>query len=658
MRDLQSSRTLAGTRVPSVSMPVTIPESLHDLKEIRKLYVVDYPFEEEVYKSINLPVVAYRGLHDGTDDNLNVLHTDLFNFCRHKEVSELIVISPADIFDISIAFKAGDDIYNALKTRYTGLRKFFELVFSSQLELTLRWGILKQSNLISNVRTLSDLIWSMNSIGNDELSDRIDSRDETWIDWHHIHNSGFSHKMYGSLFKLNSKEAFYDKYRDLLSESEWIYNGVTCWFNGETIDSVKYNEAKSYIRVGTDYYKIVKVPNKHGELEENLIAWRIGTIHSDFVKKGYKRFTDSIPKYDAFCNVPENSERHSREINNCYNLYHPMEHQPREGEWKKTEAFLKHIANQKNTSGQSMYPFLLDYLTLLLTKPTQMLPVLCLVSKERNTGKSTLLKMLRLIFKENMTILGNEQFQGKFTKHYITKLIIALDEGFIPIEQKVVKERIKNLATSDRQFLEGKGKDPFEIDYFGKLILCSNDERNFMQIDTGENRFAVLKISMPLIDDPNLLEALKAEIPAFLYFLFNRPLHYKEQKSRFHFDATVYETPALLKVMDSTKSILEREMIEFLSGQFLDFQQDQLQFTLKDLLTALNETSRYKFLSSTLKEYLQEDLHMVPSKGTIRYRKYHLEDDPIKETAFIGSIRQVGRVYTFHKANWIKEKEN
>lgn len=127
----------------------------------------------------------------------------------------------------------------------------------------------------------------------------------------------------------------------------------------------------------------------------------------------------------------------------CYNMYTELNHEMEPGEWPNIEKFLRHIFQSKNTSGETMYEFGLDYIQLSYFNPTQRLPILCPVSRERNTGKSTFLNFLQLIFQENMSILDNERFTGKFTSHFVHKLVVALDEGFIPIEQKLMKERIK-----------------------------------------------------------------------------------------------------------------------------------------------------------------------------------------------------------------------
>ena len=55
-------------------------------------------------------------------------------------------------------------------------------------------------------------------------------------------------------------------------------------------------------------------------------------------------------------------------------------------------------------------------------------------------------------------------------------------------DRKEITERLKYLSTTNKDKLENKGKDREEIDFFGKFILCSNNEDNFIQIDENEIR--------------------------------------------------------------------------------------------------------------------------------------------------------------------------
>ena len=115
-----------------------------------------------------------------------------------------------------------------------------------------------------------------------------------------------------------------------------------------------------------------------------------------------------------------------------------------------------------------------------------MLPILCLVSKERSTGKSTFLKWLKEIFDNNLTYLTNDSFSSQFNADWANKLLICIDEVLFNKEE--LTERIKYLSTTNINKLEAKGKDKREVEFFGKFILCSNNEDSFIKIDINANQ--------------------------------------------------------------------------------------------------------------------------------------------------------------------------
>lgn len=89
-----------------------------------------------------------------------------------------------------------------------------------------------------------------------------------------------------------------------------------------------------------------------------------------------------------------------------------------------------------------------------------------------------------------MTINSNEDFRSNFNAEWAHKLIIGVDETFL--DKKEDSERLKSLSTSRYYKIEAKGYDRQEIEFFGKFILCSNNEDNFISIDPGEIRYWII----------------------------------------------------------------------------------------------------------------------------------------------------------------------
>src|SRR5690606_8889057 len=120
-----------------------------------------------------------------------------------------------------------------------------------------------------------------------------------------------------------------------------------------------------------------------------------------------------------------------------------------------------------------------------------------------------------------------EDFRSNFNDSWVNKLIIAVDE--VLLDRREDSEKLKNLSTAKSYKIESKGVDRSEIEFFGKFILCSNNEDDLVSIDPNETRNWIRKIKTLECPDPNMLERMKIEVPAFMYFLKTRAIKYKKQ---------------------------------------------------------------------------------------------------------------------------------
>ncbi len=306
----------------------------------------------------------------------------------------------------------------------------------------------------------------------------------------------------------------------------------------------------NYIRVGTTIYRNILKPLLSEKEEMTLVPWNIETIKQDH-PNNWKELIKNMDKYYGFCTIPTH-HNYQREFKGHYNRYDPIQYLPEEGECNTILSFVEHIFEEHYELG-------LDYLQLLYTNPLQRLPVLCLVSAETNTGKSTLLNLLKEIYGNNMTFNTNEDFRSNFNADWVTKLIIGIDE--VLLDKKEDSEKIKNLSTTRTYKAEAKGKDRYEVEFFGKIILCSNNEENFMVIGAKETRYWVRKIKTLENIVPDFLEKLKPEIPQFLHYLSNRTLSCPN-KSRMWFTPGQIDTEALRKVKAEHVNKVESELLE------------------------------------------------------------------------------------------------
>ena len=331
---------------------------------------------------------------------------------------------------------------------------------------------------------------------------------------------------------------------------------------------------EKYIRVGTALYKIVRRPLISGDYIEEKILWSYETLRQDYGKNNLPE----IEKYDGFCIIPDHVNY--QQVHGTYlNQYEPISHVPSMGEFPNIKNFLTHIFGEQIELG-------LDYLQILYTRPTQMLPILLLVSNERNTGKTTFLRFLKMIFGKNATFNTNEDFRSQFNADWTPRLLVLVDELLLnKIEDT---EKIKNLSTAGDYKIEAKGKDRREIEFFAKFVLCSNNERNPIIIPKEEVRFWVRKINPVEKDNINLRSQMSKEIPYFLYFLLNRELSTKSE-SRMWFNPSALETPALQKIKKYNTNKIEMEMAAYCGDVMERLKQDKILCCPKDFIDELRD---------------------------------------------------------------------
>ena len=381
-------------------------------------------------------------------------------------------------------------------------------------------------------------------------------------------------------------------------------------------------------RIGTTYYKIVRQPNAAGQLIERSIPWTIEAIRQDYGKD----FLANVPKYDGHCCVPSHLD-YRPVIGSFKNKYSPLSHLPTTGEWRCIESLVRHIFGDQYELG-------LDYLQILYTMPLQKLPILLLVSEERNTGKSTFLNFLKLLFEANVTFNTNENFRSQFNDDWNGKLVIVVDE--VLLNKREDSERLKNLSTTYNYKMEAKGRDREEMSFFAKFVLCSNNEYLPVVIDPGETRYWVRTIPKLTNDDTCFLEKIRYEIPALLHDLANRRLSTTEE-SRMWFDPKLIDTDALQKIIRANRNRVEVELAELLTDIMVTKGVESVDFCLNDILN-LFDYQRVKADRTALRKVVQDNWGLRPAPNSLSYTTYQMGVF-LNEPAYVES-RKVGRYYT------------
>ena len=308
------------------------------------------------------------------------------------------------------------------------------------------------------------------------------------------------------------------------------------------------NPANSYVRVGIKYFKIIKSTDIYGTLRETLLLWNKETLIDDYGKDVLK----TIRRLDSFTNQPDNIN-YKRIINNQWNTYEPSPYRMiRKNEYntpKVTLEFMKHIFGDKLDVG-------LRYLKVIWEDPKQKLPILALVSKERQTGKTTFINYLDLLFGGNMVILDPSALQSTFNSSYVTKNVIAIEET--EFQSKRISEKLKALSTMSKVNVNTKNLPEYDIPFYGKIILASNNEDRFALVREDEIRYFVLRVGHIEKLNINILDDMKKEAPHFLRYLHDEVQ--VEYKTRMVFTPEEIKTEALEKVQKESMSNISKDI--------------------------------------------------------------------------------------------------
>ena len=651
----------------SGQFPFFTPAILKKCKEgtaIETLVIVEGEFKAFKAAMHGLDAIGIPSIHGFYNGDIRGrLHEDIQELIITAKVRNVVFVTDADT--LTIKWEEGKDLAKRQHSFIAAVKMFREslqlLLDDDKNNLTNIYfsHLLTKFNI--DAKGLDDLLTVYTAV-HDEIRD-----DLLQFQFARKYFAGFMLNDYNSSinrlkkhFGVTDEKEFYQVYRAYIGDREFNFNRRRYHWNDEQkeVEFVKHEDAEKFMRIGGDYLKIIKVPNKHGNLEDDMIPFKKGEIIQDYGKG----FIDEVPKYDSFIVDPNFNGNYQRVVSHCYNLMAPMAHVPKEGTFNYTTQFLKHIFPGQGTLDQSYegdpFTVAIDYLTLLFREPKHMLPVPILVSKENETGKSTFFKWLQAIYTTNMVILNNEQFKSKFNAHYISKYIIAIDEGFLDVDKKNEKERLKQLVTADQMYLELKGINLKKIRYYGKVMIGSNDEERIMKIDSEETRWFVNKVPVIKEKDPDLEAKMYTEIPAWLYYLKTREV-FHPRKTRLWFTPENIITQQFKIVVENTKNRVDRVFEDWIREQFLTYHIPVLRFTKKYLTEVFNDpkNSKYRIDAIELGEYLKKRLNMEPEEVTRFDVPVGFNEDNIATQPEIRFFRVTGRPFVFDADKWLTPAE-
>ena len=636
--------------------PFFTPEIINayrNKKTVKTIYIVEGEFKAFCLSMNGIPAIGIGGIFNFKDATKTKMHPDIIDTIQALHTQNVVLIFDKDCLEVK--WEEGKDLSKRLNNFYIALNVFNELLKPYDVQLYFSHVSEK-----ADQKGIDDVLLAptndVATVLNELQSFTSGMPNRFYIYTYQI--SGLSSYKLKQIFGLASVQNFYELFEKEVANHDFVYNGITYYIDdqGKPVRSWQGAE-KHYIRVGTEYYKTIVEKAPNGQTELNLVQWSSDTIKNDYSNP--KEFIKQIPKYDAFTNIPENDPKLYRQTvysekdgyrSVLYNRYCPVSHEPKEGEWRTINTLLHHIFDYKTLKGQTCYEMALDYLQMIYLHPTQHLPILCLVSREQATGKTTFLNLLRSIFKENMRILDSERISSKFNGSWAGKLIIGVDESFIDTDKPTVVNRLKMIATNSSIPIEKKGKEAGEVPNFAKLIMCSNDETNFLKIEIEDTRYWIIRVKGidPSARDPHMAERMEAEIPAFLHYLKHRTMFYTE-RTRLWFDSEDYATEALKKIQERTGNVLWQNIATIVRQQFEYQRKPQIRLDCKAIQELL-ELNKCKSVESRKIHYILED-HNYKTEG-VRAFFYRKGFDAEFETNGKGRVYEFDYTDFFTPAEW------
>lgn len=366
-----------------------------------------------------------------------------------------------------------------------------------------------------------------------------------------------------------------------------------------------------YLRVGTNFYRKVNKTDRWGFSHEELKIWTRQAIIDDFGAS----FIQRIPKYSDFTMFPDNIN-YKQVIGTCFNRYSSPIHEPKKGKWNHTENFLKHIFGSQFHLG-------IRYLQALYMNPERALPILCLVSTDRQTGKTTFVNFLSMLFGPNMAIIGSSDLARDFNQ-FALKNLICIEEAFV--EKQLSIDKLKSYSTAKHVTVNEKFITPYLLPFYGKFVITSNSENQFIRIDRQEIRFFVRKIQKPEKYNHNLESLLKNEIPAFLFYLQSlERIDFSVDRTGFTPDEL--ENDSLQNVKETSRPQLYHEMVELFTDYFSNTFEDGK--PVEECYCIPDDILKKWFLNDRnvsrnyIKKILKEEFGLENSGESIYYRPFN-----------------------------------
>lgn len=177
----------------------------------------------------------------------------------------------------------------------------------------------------------------------------------------------------------------------------------------------------------------------------------------------------------------------------AFNLFKGFKSKKIDFDMKKIEPVLNHIKEVWANDNKTVYDYIINWFASIIQKPEQKTGVALVFISNEGAGKNIIFDWLkeRIFGQYAVNVADIDKIVGKFNNTLSYKLLTLLNEANqVDGNYNKAWDLMKNLITENKQIVEKKGVDPFEIDDYNNYLFFSNNS-NPVKISGRDRRYMI-----------------------------------------------------------------------------------------------------------------------------------------------------------------------
>jgi hypothetical protein len=523
-----------------------VPTSIYRGKgKIKTLYLTEGYIDALISTQLGVPCIGLTSITCYKNERKNGLHHYITSVIKKVNPDSIVIVSDGDLFDLKERSEfASQDLTERLENffyYFTNIEKYIKESFPN---------ILVKTCYVNSAfgKGLGDALQVCDNIKK-VLVDIVVSRKN---------------------FFLEDVNDFYRNYRDIIQDQIFCWKDNLYQAADMELPSIKRHAVlHQFACIDGRYFRIKK------DFFNNKIIVSVDKsfISDKLVQYGQnKNLVSQVPEYDGLIAYPDHFERMHGNFLNKYSPFLFKYIPEDQRKWTHIETSLRHIFPDERINPDidfTFYDFILDYYKNCVMYPLQKLPVICLVSKTQDTGKSTIAEKLnRILFGNNSITVDSEAMESKHLDWIADRLIVNIEEASIKDEK--LKDRLKMFVTEDNMAVNPKFLPMYQTPLFVKFWICTNNVEDFMNIKDTDKRFMILNCErLPKQKIPFLVDKMAAERDSFISYLIDREFkQLNVNGNRLYFEDWVLYTNAFKESVSYSLSTARKNILMYLEQVF------------------------------------------------------------------------------------------